>query len=64
MQAAKRPVEEFRPDQLVVADSPSVSVISMSAQPTSRKRIMIEGEPDEAAMKLLGALEKEGVLSL
>ena len=64
MQASKKPVQELEAGQLAPTKShPPVTVISMSAQPTSRKRIMIEGSPDDAATKLVEALEKEGVLS-
>ncbi len=64
MQASKKPVEELNAEGLVKAgSSPSPVVMSMSAQPTNRKHVMIEGTPEEAAAKLLGALEKEGVLS-
>jgi electron transfer flavoprotein beta subunit len=64
MQASKKPVEELHAEQLVTAgSSPSTAVLSMTAQPSNRKRMIIEGTPDEAAEKLLEALEKEGVLS-
>ncbi len=64
MQASKKPVEELNAEGLVKAgSSPSPVVMSMSAQPTNRKHVMIEGTPEEAAAKLLDALEKEGVLS-
>lgn len=63
MQASKKPVEEFRSEQLATTgSSPPAAILSMTAQSSSRKRVIIEGNPDEAAEKLLGALEKEGVL--
>ncbi|MGP8125062.1 MAG: electron transfer flavoprotein subunit beta/FixA family protein [Nitrososphaerales archaeon] len=64
MQASKKPVEELRPEQLAATgSSPPTVILSMTAQSPNRKRVIIEGTPDEAAEKLLGALEKEGVLS-
>ena len=63
MQSSKKPLVELDAHELAPPDTHDpVSLISMSAQPTSRKRVMIEGSPDEAASKLLAALEKEGVL--
>ena len=63
MQASKKPVEELRVEQLQT-ESPStaVSVVSLLAQSSNRKHIMLEGTPDEVAAKLLEALVKEGVL--
>jgi electron transfer flavoprotein beta subunit len=64
MQASKKPVEELHSEQLVTTESsPPTAVLSMTAQSSNRKRLIIEGTPDEAAEKLLGVLEKEGVLS-
>ncbi len=64
MQASKKPVAEFQAEELVQSPtSPSTIVISMKAHSTARRHVMIEGSPDEAAAKLIGALEKEGVLS-
>ena len=63
MQASKKPVQELGADQLGTPDSPpATTVLSMSAQSSNRKRIIIEGSPDEAAAKLLDALVKEGVI--
>jgi len=63
MQASKKPVEELRPENLSAGgSSPPTAILSMTAQSPSRKRVIFEGTPDEAAGKLLGALEKEGVL--
>jgi electron transfer flavoprotein beta subunit len=64
MQASKKPIEELSGDQLS-PPSPKghASVVSMSAQPSSRKHVMIEGTPEEAAAKLVDALMKEGVIS-
>jgi electron transfer flavoprotein beta subunit len=64
MQASKKPVEEVKADVLVPSPEKSAaSVISMSAQSTSRKHVMIEGSPQEAAAKLVAELEKEGLIS-
>ena len=64
MQASKKPIEELQGEQ-IVPPSPrkGPSLVSMSVQASARKHIMIEGSPDEAAAKLVEALEKEGVLS-
>jgi electron transfer flavoprotein beta subunit len=64
IQASKKPVQELKEAELAGARPPTpLSVISMSAQASNRKRVMIEGSVDEAAVKLVQALEKEGVLS-
>ena len=64
MQAGKKPLEELNGDQLVPPGTyKQASVASMSAQQSTRKHVMIEGSPDEAAAKLVDALTKEGVLS-
>ncbi len=64
MQASKKPMEVLEAGQLGPPNPhPPVALISMSAQPANRKRIMLDGSPDEAAAKLVQALEKEGVLS-
>jgi electron transfer flavoprotein beta subunit len=64
MQAGRKPVEEVGGDQLVPQGATAqVSVASMSAQQSTRKRIIIDGSPDEVAAKLVDALIKEGVLS-
>jgi len=64
MQASKKPVEELREEELAgPRPRTSLSVISMSAQASNRKRVMIEGSPEEAAVQLVEALEKEGVLA-
>jgi electron transfer flavoprotein beta subunit len=63
MQASKKPVAEMKPEELAPGRaSPPTTIVSMSVQPTARKQMMIEGAPDEAAAKLVEALEKEGVL--
>ncbi len=63
MQASKKPVEEVPESQLAAGPGSSpVSVLGMSVQTSSRKRMIIDGSPEDAAAKLLQALEKEGVL--
>ncbi len=62
MQASKKPVEEIQPGSSAAPRSGSSSLASMSAQQPKRKRVMIEGSPDEIAAKLLDALSAEGVL--
>jgi electron transfer flavoprotein beta subunit len=64
MQSSKKPVEELKDGQLATAgSSPPTTIVSMMSQSPNRKRVLIEGSPDEAAQKLLEALEREGVLS-
>ncbi len=62
MQASKKPVEEATLAQLGASVQPLVKVESMVAQPMNRKRVVIEGTPEECAGKLVDALAKEGVL--
>jgi electron transfer flavoprotein beta subunit len=63
MQASKKPLEEIDGEQLSPAGSyKPATVLSMSSQPASRKHVMFEGSPEEAATKLVDALLKEGVL--
>ncbi len=63
MQASKKPLEELNGEQLAPAgDYKQASLVSMSAQPSSRKHVVIQGSPEEAAAKLVDALTKEGVL--
>jgi electron transfer flavoprotein beta subunit len=63
MQASKKPVEELKEEELAGSKRASApSIVSMAAQTSNRKHLMIEGSPDEAAAKLVEALAKEGVL--
>ncbi len=63
MQASKKPVQEIPESQLAVDPGSSpVAVLGMSVQTSSRKRVIIEGGPEDAAAKLIQELEKEGVL--
>ncbi|MDG6938427.1 MAG: electron transfer flavoprotein subunit beta/FixA family protein [Nitrososphaerota archaeon] len=63
MQASKKPIEELDGEEIAPwGSSGRVEVVSMLSQPSTRKHVMIEGSPDEAAAKLVEALSKEGVL--
>ncbi len=63
MQASKKQVEEYSQDQLGVPTRPaSVRVTHMAMQTSNRKRVTVEGSPEEAASRLVQALEREGVL--
>ena len=63
MQSSKKPIEEMNGDQLVQQGTrKQSSVVSMAAQSSSRRHVMIEGSPDEAAARLVEALVKDGVL--
>ncbi len=65
MQASKKPVAEVRAQDLLSAGGThSVTIGSMFAHSTDRKRIFLEGTTDEAAAKLVDALRKEGVISV
>jgi electron transfer flavoprotein beta subunit len=61
MQASKKQVEEIPLLQLGTQGA-LVTVQSMSAQPMNRKRVIIEGTPEESASRLLDLLSKEGVV--
>ena len=63
MQASKKPIEELTADAAAPpGDYKQLAVSSMSSQPSSRKHVLIQGTPEEAAAKLVEALVKEGVL--
>jgi len=64
MQASKKPTEEVSVHALGPAGQSggNAVVLSMTAQAMERKRVLIEGAPDEAAKKLLDALSADGVL--
>ncbi len=63
MQAGKKPLEELTPDGVLPGSPSSPSVmVGMKAQAMARKKVVIEGSPDEAAKKLVDALASEGVL--
>lgn len=63
--ASRKPVLEWSLADLAMAngEKPRVETVSLRApRPVERKRIMIEGNPDEAAQVLTTYLSKEGVL--
>lgn len=63
MQASKKPVEELSGGEIAPEGAyKRVVVASMSSQPSTRKRVILEGSPEEAAAELVEALVKEGVL--
>lgn len=63
MQASKKPIEEISETGLSPSGDSHSSVVSMTAQATSRKHIVLDGSPQEAAAKLVAELEKEGLVS-
>jgi electron transfer flavoprotein beta subunit len=63
MQASKKPVEEIGESTVPASSRTRASLVSMSAQATNRRHLTIEGSPEEAAAKLLGELQKEGLVS-
>ena len=64
MQAGKKPLEELNGEQLLPPGAyRQATLSSMSAQQSTRKRVLLEGTPDEAAAKLVDALFKDGVLT-
>jgi electron transfer flavoprotein beta subunit len=64
MQASKKPIEDVSPAELGPAglSGGNTAVLSMSAQAMVRKKVIFDGSPEEAAEKLVRALESEGVL--
>jgi electron transfer flavoprotein beta subunit len=65
MQASRKPMEDLAAAQLGGPDAPSsvVRVLDTKVQSMNRKKVMIEGSPDEAARKLIDALRAEGVIA-
>ncbi len=64
MQASKKPMEEVSLDSLKENDSPAsrVQVGEVKVQAVSRKRVFLEGTPEESSRSLVEALRKEGVI--
>jgi len=64
MAASKKPIEELPLSSLRDAGYPDTGfqVMEVKLQSADRKRIIIEGSPEEASRKLVEALKKEGVL--
>lgn len=64
MVAGKKTIQDIPLESLQGADYPrtETTVQEVSLQETSRKRVVFEGTPEEAATKLLEALKREGVV--
>jgi electron transfer flavoprotein beta subunit len=63
MQASKKPVQDIALAEVSSVLPPRGSVVvDVRAQAMSRKKVLLEGPPGEAAAKLLDALAAEGVL--
>ena len=65
LKAGKKPVTEWTLGDLNLGDglNPRVDVLEVKApKAADRKRIQIEGKPEEAVQTLIGHLSKEGVL--
>lgn len=64
MVAGKKAIEEVTLASLRGADYPEtgMEVLDVTLQSASRKEVLFDGTPDDAARKLVEALKKEGVL--
>lgn len=64
MVAGKKAIEEVPLASLKGPDYPETGteVLDVTIQSASRKRVLFDGTPEEAAKKLVGALKQEGVL--
>jgi electron transfer flavoprotein beta subunit len=64
MQASKKPMTEMTLAQLREADAPAAGAKTLDTrvQSMNRKKVVIEGSPEEAAKKLLDSLRAEGVI--
>lgn len=64
MQASKKPMVDMTPQMLDAAGAPTsaANVVDTRVQSMNRKKVVIEGPPEEAAKKLLDSLKSEGVL--
>jgi len=64
MQAGKKPITDVPLGALGPAglSGGNVGVVSMSGKSMNRKRVIIDGPPEEAARRLLDALASEGVI--
>ena len=65
IQASKKTIENIPLQDLKGADAPQtqVKVIDVNVQTMNRRKIMFEGETDEAARKLIEVLRKEQVIN-
>jgi len=64
MVAGKKAIEDIPLASFKGADYPETGteVIDVALQSASRKRVLLDGTPEEASKKLVGALRQEGVL--
>jgi len=64
MVASKKAIEDVQPSSLKESDYPETGfeVLGVTLQVVNRKRLILEGQPEEAAKKLVEALKEEGVL--
>jgi electron transfer flavoprotein beta subunit len=64
MVAGKKAIEEIPLASIKGPDYPETGteVLDVTIQSASRKRVLFDGTPEEAAKKLAGALKQEGVL--
>jgi electron transfer flavoprotein alpha/beta subunit len=64
MVAGKKAIEDMPVASLRGEDYPEtgMEVLDVTQQPANRKKVVLEGPPEEAARRLVDALKKEGVL--
>ena len=64
MVAGKKAIEEIPLASLKGPEYPETGteVVDVTVQSASRKKVLFDGSPEEAARKLVGALKQEGVL--
>jgi len=63
MQATRKPITIWKLSDVVSEEiAKAISIIENKGPDVSRKRIIFKDEPEEAAKKLIEALQKEGVL--
>jgi electron transfer flavoprotein beta subunit len=64
MQASKKPMEEVALESLKDERAPAlrVTVADVRVQALSRKRVMLEGSPEEASKSLVDALRRDGAI--
>jgi len=64
MVAGRKAIEEMPLASVKGPDYPETGteVLDVTMQSASRKRVLFDGTPEEAARKLVGALRQEGVL--
>ena len=64
MVASKKAIEDVQLSSLKESDYPEsgFEVLRVTVQMVNRKRLILDGRPEEAAKKLVEALKEEGVL--